>query len=97
MPKKGNGVDLTNDYLRQILEKLGEVLVSQEGMRGEQEAMRREQEAMRREQEAMRVQIGNIEGAVRQIAGFIGQDRVRQDGEIEGLKRRVDALEQKAA
>ena len=83
MKTKGNGLDLTNDYLHQILGKLGEVLVSQE--------------AMRREQEAMRVQIGSIDGAVRQIATFVGQDRVRQEREFEDLKRRVEILERRTA
>lgn len=83
MPKKGNGLDLTNEYLHQILGKLGEVLVSQE--------------AMRKEQEAMRVQMGNIEDAVRQIASFVGQERVRHMQEFEDLKRRVEILEHKAA
>ncbi|MBI2059269.1 MAG: hypothetical protein HYT87_05800 [Nitrospirae bacterium] len=43
------------------------------------------------------VRLGNIETSMRQIAEFVGKDRLEQDAAIQNLTRRVENLERKAA
>lgn len=43
------------------------------------------------------VRLTNIEGSMRQVAAFVGQDRLEQNQRMQGLTQRVEILERKVA
>ncbi|MBI2060175.1 MAG: hypothetical protein HYT87_10425 [Nitrospirae bacterium] len=111
MAKKGNGMDLANDYLRQIVGKLdgmekglASVREGLDTVREGLDGVRQEQIAMRREQEAMRLEMAGMSTELKQHGVRLDhiEEAVRRIAAVAGqefqdLKRRVEVLERKPA
>lgn len=104
MASKGNGVDLTNDLLKQLLglqqvqlTKLDGLTAEMASVKAEVAGVKREVASVKEEVASLTARVIRIEESIRQVAGFVGELRAEQFRRLDNLESRVEKLERKAA